>query len=74
MGNKGNINTTNHIYIDKLGNVILESSFTLVLGKVDSYYRFIPKSSLVIEQGLTTQMLMVIAELIKEEYTLELKK
>lgn len=72
--NKNNINSNNYIYIDELNNVVLESVFTIVLGRIDSTYRFIPKSSLVIEQGLTPQMLMVIAELIKDKLGIGQKK
>jgi hypothetical protein len=61
------IHSVNYIYIDDLNNVICESVFTIVLGKIDNEYRFVPKSNLVIEQGLTPQMLMVIAELIKRK-------
>ena len=64
---KHTIHSQNYIYIDNFDNVILESAFTIVLGKIDVTYRFVPKSNLVIEQGLTPQMLMVIAELIKKK-------
>lgn len=65
---KNTINCQNHIYIDDLNNVICESTFTVVMGRIDSTYRFIPKSNLVLEQGLTPQMLMVISELITEKH------
>lgn len=68
------IHSPNYIYIDQFDNVILESAFTIVLGKVDTTYRFVPKSNLVIEQGLTAQMLMVIAELIKKKSGIGEKK
>jgi len=71
---KHTIHSQNYIYIDQFDNVILESAFTIVLGKVDTTYRFIPKSSLVIEQGLTAQMLVVIAELIKKKSGIGEKK
>ena len=71
---KNTINSQNYIYIDQFDNVILESAFTIVLGKVDVTYRFVPKSNLVIEQGLTPQMLMVIAELIKKKSGIGEKK
>lgn len=68
------IHSPNYIHIDQFNNVILESTFTIVLGKMDSNYRFVPKSNLVIEQGLTPQMLMVIAELIKKKAGIGEKK
>lgn len=68
------IHSLNYIYIDDLNNVICESVFTIVLGKIDNEYRFVPKSNLVIEQGLTPQMLMVIAELIKKKLGLGEKR
>jgi len=61
------IHSQNYIYIDQFNNVILESPFTIVLGKIDTTYRFVPKSNLVIEQGLTMQMLQVIYNLIKRK-------
>ena len=71
---KHTIHSQSYIYIDNFDNVILESAFTIVLGKVDTTYRFVPKSNLVIEQGLTAQMLMVIAELIKKKSGIGKKK
>ena len=71
---KHTISNPNYIYIDELNNVILESTFTIVLGKIDSSYRFVPQSNLVIEQGLTVQMLIVIAELIKKKLGIGEKK
>jgi len=71
---KHTIHSQNYIYIDNFDNVILESAFTIVLGKIDVTYRFVPKSNLVIEQGLTPQMLMVIAELIKKKAGIGEKK
>jgi hypothetical protein len=71
---KQTIHNPSYIYIDEFNNVIYESCFTIVLGRIDSTYRFIPKSSLVIEQGLTPQMLMTIAELIKKKVGIGVKK
>jgi len=71
---KETVHSSNYIYIDQFDNVVLQSNFTIILGKVDTTYRFIPKSSLVIEQGLTPQMLMVIAELIKKKSGIGEKK
>jgi hypothetical protein len=72
--NEGTIHSQNYIYIDNFDNVILESAFTIILGKIDVTYRFVPKSNLVIEQGLTAQMLMVIADLIKKKAGIGEKK
>lgn len=71
---KYKISNPNYIYIDELNNVILESTFTIVLGKIDSSYRFVPQNNLVIEQGLTVQMLIAIAELIKKKLGIGEKK
>jgi len=71
---KYKISNPNYIYIDELNNVILESTFTIVLGKIDSSYRFVPQNNLVIEQGLTVQMLVAIAELIKKKLGIGEKK
>lgn len=71
---KETIHSPNYIYIDQFNNVVLQSNFTIVLGKIDETYRFIPKSSLVIEQGLTPQMLGVIAGLIKKKAGIGEKK
>lgn len=71
---KHTIHNQSYIYIDNFDNVVLESAFTIVLGKVDVSYRFVPKSNLVIEQGLTAQMLMVIADLIKKKSGIGEKK
>jgi hypothetical protein len=71
---KYKISNPNYIYIDDFNNVILESTFTIVLGKIDSSYRFVPQNNLVIEQGLTVQMLVAIAELIKKKLGIGEKK
>jgi len=65
---------TDKIYIDELNNVVCDSTFTIVLGKIDNSYRFIPKSNLVLEQGLTPQMLIIIAELIRKKAGIGIKK
>lgn len=71
---KQTIYNPSYIYIDEFNNVVHESSFTIVLGKIDSTYRFTPKSNLVMEQGLTPQMLITIAELIKTKVGIGVKK
>jgi len=62
------ISCPSYIYIDDLNNVICESAFTVVIGKIDSKYNFVPKSNLVLDQGLTPQMLIVISGLITEKH------
>jgi hypothetical protein len=62
------IHDFNKIKIDEFRNVVLHSSFIIVLGRIDNSYRFIPQSKLVIEQGLTAEMMIVISSLIKELY------
>jgi hypothetical protein len=66
----GTISCPSYLYIDKRDNVICESAFTVVIGKIDETHRFIPNSNLVLDQGLTPQMLMVIAELIRKKIDL----
>jgi hypothetical protein len=61
------IDNNAYIYLDELGNVVYESDFTIILGKVDESYRFIPKSNTTLEQGLTAQMLLIVASLIKRK-------
>ncbi len=64
---KENVRAVNYLYVDELDNVVYECGFTIVLGKIDSSYRFIPKSNIVVEQGLTPQMLGAINGLIKKK-------
>ncbi len=61
------IDNTSFIYLDDFSNVVYESDFTIVLGKIDESYRFIPKSNTTLEQGLTPQMLVIISNLIKKK-------
>lgn len=56
-----------YIYLDELDNVIYTCDFDLVLGKIDSNYRFIPKSNMTFEQGLTAQMLLAITSIIRKK-------
>lgn len=56
-----------YIYLDELNNVIYDADFKVVLGKISDEFRFIPKSSTVLEQGLTSQMLSLISNLIKKK-------
>jgi hypothetical protein len=61
------IDNNAYIYLDELGNVVYESDFTIILGKIDESYRFIPKSNVTLEQGLTAQMMTIISNLIKRK-------
>lgn len=60
------INANNFIYIDESDNVICSSIFKVTIGRIEGH-NFVPSGDLVLEQGLTPQMLMVIAELIREK-------
>jgi hypothetical protein len=51
-----------YIYLDELNNVIYDADFKVVLGKISDEFRFIPKSSTVLEQGLS-----LISNLIKKK-------
>lgn len=68
------ISPNNYIYLDELDNVIYTSDFDTILGKVDSTYRFIPKSSVVLEQGLTPKMLEAISSIIRKKAGIGEKK
>ena len=56
------------IYIDELNNVIYDDDWVIILGKVNNHYRFIPNKNIVLEQGLTPNMMLRICYLIKELY------
>jgi|TARA_R110000803_G_scaffold89302_1_gene156522 hypothetical protein len=56
-----------YIYLDGLNNVIYDSDFKIILGRINDDYRFQPKSTTVMEQGLTPQMLILISNLIKKK-------
>jgi hypothetical protein len=60
------VQTTLYIYIDDSNNVICNSIFIVTIGRIEGS-NFIPSGDLVLEQGLTPQMLMMIAELIREK-------
>jgi hypothetical protein len=68
-----NLTQNTYVYLDDLNNVIYQSDFTLVLGKVVEF-RFIPKSNVSMEQGLTVKMLEAIANLIKNSASIGVKK
>ena len=59
------LRSTAVMYIDELNNIRYSSDFEVVVGKITDEFRFIPNSSMVQEQGLTPEMLVIIAELIK---------
>jgi hypothetical protein len=54
--------------LDEFNNVIYNSDFKIVLGVITDEFRFRPKSNIVLEQGLTVEMMLSITELIKELY------
>jgi len=65
--------TYNDVTIDELGNVRLTSDFELVLGKVNDEYRFIPQG-ITTQQGLTPEILDIIASLIRKKAGIGEKK
>jgi hypothetical protein len=65
--------TYNDITIDELGNVRLISDYTLVLGKVNDEFRFIPQG-ITVEQGLTPELLDIVATLIRKKAGIGEKK
>jgi hypothetical protein len=54
--------------LDDFNNIIYNSDFKIVLGSVTNEFRFKPKSNIVLEQGLTPEIMLSITELIKELY------
>lgn len=62
------------LYMDEFGNVRHSSDFEIVLGKITDEFRFIPNSNLTFEQGLTSEMLKGISDLIKEKAGIGVKK
>jgi len=62
------------IHLDSLDNVIHNSDFDSVLGKINSEFRFIPNGKICLEQGLTSEMLIAITEVIKEKAGIGKKK
>lgn len=56
-----------YLYLDDLNNIIYTSDFDIVLGKIDPFFRFVPTDSIVIEQGLTPQMLQSISSIIRRK-------
>lgn len=61
------------IKIDDLGNVILQNEFDLVLGKINEEYRFVP-NGITLRQGLTPEILDIIASLIRKKAGIGEKK
>jgi len=62
------------IHLDTLDNVIHNSDFDSVLGKITSEFRFIPNGKICVEQGLSIEILIAISEVIKEKAGLGKKK
>jgi hypothetical protein len=54
--------------LDDFNNIIYNSDFKIVLGSVTNEFRFKPKSNIVLEQGLTPEIMLSITELIKQLY------
>lgn len=65
--------TYNDVTIDELGNIRLSSDFALVLGKVNDEFRFIPQG-ITVEQGLTPELMDIIASLIRKKAGIGEKK
>lgn len=62
------------IHLDTLDNVIHSSDFESVLGKITSEFRFVPNGKICVEQGLTSEMLIAVSQLIKEKAGIGKKK
>lgn len=62
------------LYMDDFSNVRHSSDFEVVLGKITDEFRFIPNSNLTLEQGLTSEMLKGISDLIKVKAGIGIKK
>ncbi len=62
------------LHMDEFGNVRHSSDFEIVLGRITDEFRFIPNSNLTFEQGLTSEMLKGISDLIKEKAGIGVKK
>ena len=62
------------IYLDTLDNVMHSSDFESVLGKITSEFRFVPNGKICVEQGLTSEMLIAVSQLIKEKAGIGKKK
>jgi len=63
-----------NIHLDTLDNVMHSSDFESVLGKITSEFRFVPNGKICVEQGLTSEMLIAISQLIKERAGIGKKK
>jgi hypothetical protein len=75
MENSGIIRTATYsdIWVDEFGNIRHSTDFELVLGKINKEFRFVPQG-VSIEQGLTTEMLDIISELIRKRAGIGEKK
>ncbi len=65
--------TYNEVRVDDLGNITLDNEFNISLGSVTDEYRFRP-SSIVVEQGITVEMMDIISELIRKKAGIGEKK
>lgn len=70
-----NLTPNTYIYLDELGNIIHQSEFSLVLGHIKDF-RFYPNlnSKILLEQGLTVNMLLAIHNIIKKDAGIGVKK
>jgi hypothetical protein len=62
------------LYMDDFSNIRHSSDFEVVLGKITDEFRFIPNSTVTLEQGLTSEMLKGISDLIKVKAGIGIKK
>jgi hypothetical protein len=62
------------LYMDDFGNVRHNSDFEIVLGKITDEFRFVPNSNLTLEQGLTSEMLKGVSDLIRQKAGIGVKK
>lgn len=62
------------LHMDEFNNVRYSSDFELVLGKITDEFRFVANSNIVFEQGLTSEILKGISDLIKQKAGIGVKK
>jgi hypothetical protein len=63
-----------YLNLDEFKNVRHSSDFEIVLGKITSEFRFIPTANILFEQGVTSEMLKGISDLIRLEAGIGVKK
>lgn len=61
------LSNESYIYVNDTDMILYSSDFELPLGNISKDFRFIPNSRTTQEQGLTPQMLQVIANLIRKK-------